>query len=133
MKITLQLPDDLYEAYERHLPKALSGQATTEDLIVAQLDRFKDVSPQDRAVVLHGKARVRLEAILSGGTISSGDDLLQKVERLASIEVGEVKVPFTPGELQNIRTYATKNRIPFEEAMKRVVYGMKEQFGLYVG
>jgi hypothetical protein len=133
MRIQLQIPDDLYEVYESFLAKALSGQATVEDLLVAQLERFKGVPPQDRAIVVCGRDRSRLEEILSGGTLRDSSDLVQKVQRLADIEIGEVRVNFVPGELQNIKHYATKNRIPVQTAIEQVVHGMKEQFGLYVG
>jgi hypothetical protein len=129
MKVTLQISDDLYEKYAERA----AGQATAEELLLAQLERFKEVSPMDRVIVVLSKERAGLEKILSGGTLRDGADLLQKVSSLASIEIGGVKVDFSPGELRNIKHFATKNRIPAQQAVEQVVHGMKEQFGLYVG
>lgn len=133
MKLTIQIPDDLYEVYAAHLSKALAGKATIEDLLAHQLERFKEVSPSDRVVVILPPERSRLEALLAGGSILDGRDLAEKVQRLADIQIGEVRVDFSPGELKNIRTFATKNRKPVQQVISDVVHGMKEQFGLYVG
>lgn len=133
MKLTLQIPDELYECYASHLEKALAGKATIEDVLAHQLEKFKDVSPSDRVVVVLPPDRSRLEALLGGGSLVTSRDLAEKVQRLADIQIGEVRVDFSPGELQNIRTYATKNRKPIQQAISDVVHGMKEQFGLYVG
>jgi hypothetical protein len=129
MKITLSLPDDLYEAYAERS----QGKASIEDLLLSQLERFREVSPMDRVVVVLPRERAALEQKLSGGMLRDGADLLRKVEALADIEIGGVKVEFTPGELRNLRTYATKNRTPVEKVLSDVVHGMKDQFGLYVG
>jgi hypothetical protein len=129
MKVTLQLPDDLYERYADRT----AGQASVEDLLLAQLERFKEVSPMDRVVVVLPKERAALEAKLSGGTLRDGADLLAKVSALADIEIGGVKVDFSPGELRNIKHFAAKNRRPVQQAIEDVVRGMKDQFGLYVG
>ena len=129
MKITLSLPDDLYEAYADRS----QGKASIEDLLLSQLERFREVSPMDRVVVVLPRERAALEQKLSGGMLRDGADLLRKVEALADIEIGGVKVEFTLGELRNLRTYATKNRVPVERVVSDVVHGMKDQFGLYVG
>lgn len=133
MRVTLQIPDELYDAYAAHLQPPLNGHASPEDLMISQLERFKTVSPQDRAVIVANRDRIRLEEILSGGTLRDSADLVKKVEGLARLEIGEVKVTFTPGELNNIKVFAAKNRIPVQRAVEQVVHGMKEQFGLYVG
>lgn len=129
MKITLSLPDDLYERYAERA----GGKVTAEELILAQLERFKEVSPMDRVLVVLPKERAALENKLGGSSLRDGQDLLSKVESLASIEIGGVKVDFSPGELRNIKTFAAKNRIPVQQAVEQTVHGMKEQFGLYVG
>lgn len=129
MKVQLSLPDDLYEKYAERA----GGQVTVEELLLAQLVRFQEVSPMDRVLVVLPRERAALEAKFSSGSLRDGADLLAKVEALAAIEIGGVKVDFTPGELRNIKTFATKNRMPAQQAVEQVVHGMKEQFGLYVG
>jgi hypothetical protein len=129
MRLTLSIPDDLYDRYADRT----GGKATVEDLLISQLERFKEVNPMDRVLVVLPKERAALEAKLSGGNLRDGADLLQKVEALAAIEIGGVKVDFSPGELRNIKTFATKNQRPVQKAIEDVVHGMKEQFGLYVG
>lgn len=129
MKVNLSLPDDLYEQYASRA----AGKASVEELLTAQLDRFKEVSPMDRVVVVLPKERAALEAKLGGGNIRDGADLLTKVAALADIEIGGVKVEFSPGELRNIKTFASKNRLAVEVAIAQTVHSMKEQFGMYIG
>ncbi len=130
VKITLQMPDGVYETYLRHADALVaSGKtASVEDLIVAQIDRFSVVAPMDRVVVVDARAREGLEKILSGGFIVSGSDLLQRVRELADLRIGGIRIDFTTRQLEQIKNYATRNRITVEDATRAIVRGMEERF-----
>jgi hypothetical protein len=131
VKVTLRIPDDLYETYLRHADSLAGrgGQGTSaEDLMVAQLERFSKVAPMDRVVVVDTRSREGLEKILPGGQLASGRDLLTKVRELADLKIGRIRVDFTTRQLEQVKNYATRNRITVEEATRAIVRGMEEQF-----
>ena len=54
------------------------------------------------------------------------------VERLADIQIQQVRVNFSPGQLNQLKVFATKNNISIEEAVRRVVVAMQDGFFDYV-
>lgn len=132
MKTTIQMTDDIYDAYT----SAAEGMAglgktlTPEEIMVDRLARFKDISPSDRVIVVDPKVRNRLEEILSGGSLKDAEDLLKKVEGLADIRIGEIRIEFTPAELRKMKHWATKgskgHKAP-EEALKDIVQDTMNQ------
>ncbi|KKN27914.1 hypothetical protein LCGC14_0859690 [marine sediment metagenome] len=130
MKVTLQIPDGLYDVYLSHAD-ALMGrgrQASVQDLIVSQLDRFQKIAPMDRIVVVDSVSREGLEVLLPGGFLSSGADILGRVRELADLEIGGIRVEFTTRQWEQIKNYATRNRKTVEESARAIVRGMEEQF-----
>ena len=135
MKTTIQMTDDVYDAYT----SAAEGMAglgkllTPEEIMVDRLTRFKDVSPEDRVIVVEPRTRGRLELILSGGTLKDSEDLLKKVEGLADIKIGEIRIDFSPGELKKIKHWADKQRKTPEGILKDIVERIKLSIFDYVG
>ncbi len=137
MRVYLQMPDEVYDAYAAQAAKLASrGSARTaspEDMMVAQLDRFQKVAPMDRVVVVDSASREGLESLLSGRSLSSGADLLRRVRDLASLEIGHIRIEFTTQQLEILKNYATRNRISPEDAARGVVRGMQDNFFDIVG
>lgn len=135
MKTTIQLPDDVYDAYT----SAAEGMAglghplSPEEIMVDRLTRFKDVSPSDRVVVVDPKVRNRLEQILGGGSLKDAEDLLQKVEGLADIQIGEIRVEFSPGELKQMKHWANRQGKAVDYIVKDIVTRIKLTIFDYVG
>lgn len=135
MKTTIQLPDDLYDAYT----SAAEGMAglgkvvTPEEIMVDRLTRFKDVAPSDRVVVVDPKVRNRLEMILSGGSLKDAEDLLKKVEDLADLKIGEIRIDFTPGEWKRMKNWANRQGKTVEFIMKDIVARIRLTIFDYVG
>ena len=132
MKLSLQIPDEVYDAYAKHSER-LAGRgnghsASPEDMMAAQLSRFAKVAPMDRVVILDSASRDALETLLSGGAIHSGADLLKRVQQLADLEIGGVRVEFTTKEWEQIRNYATRNGLTVQGAAESVVAGLHDQF-----
>lgn len=124
MDVTIRIPDDLADQYKAHGP-------TLESAMLAQLLRFRRVGPGDRAVVLSHEDRAAIESRLSSGHILSSADLRAKIEKLAALKVGEIEIPFTPSEWQELVHRATKLHIPVEKEVRRIVSKMHELFFNY--
>lgn len=124
MKLTLSLPDDLAESYER-MGERLNGGAGLPDILVAQLERFKGVHAADRVVVVDSKSRDRLEHIFSGAQLTGGEDLLSRVEALASLEIGEIKVNFTTAQWRLVKLWAQRAGRSTQEMASQLVKDIK--------
>jgi len=137
MRVSLQMPDEVYDAYARQAATLASRgsqrSASPEDMMTAQLARFAKVAPMDRIIVVDSASREALEALLSGGNITSGQDLLSRVKHLASLEIGNIRVEFTDRQFESIKNYASRNRITPEDAARGVVKGMQDNFFDIVG
>ncbi len=61
-----------------------------------------------RAIVLTDQTLVALEGILGGGSVLHERDLLQKVQRLAGISFGHIRLDLTPGQLERLDARAQR-------------------------
>jgi hypothetical protein len=86
-----------------------------------------------RAVVLSGDPLEQLESQLGGGSILNAADLEQKVARLASISFAHVRLPFTPGHLEEIASRAERLGITPEQLIERTAQKMYELFFTHLG
>lgn len=127
MKVSLQFPDDVYDSFlsQAEELQRLGQSVSPEEVIVDRLVRFRHVSPSDRVVVIDPKTRNRLEVVLSGGSLMDAADLLKKVEALADVRIGEVRLEFTPPEIKQIKRWADRNGRTAESVLKEVVDRLK--------
>lgn len=86
-----------------------------------------------RVVVLSGDPLDNLEGLLGGGSVLNGEDLQKKVERLAGISFGHVRLPFSPGQLEEIATRAERNSLTPEQMIERTARKMYELFFTHLG
>lgn len=136
MRLTISISDDLFDTYATRAAKVneRSGVVVTpEELIVTQLEKFAGIDPAERTLIIPAVERRQLEEILHGGHLQSADDLVKKVDKLARLEIGEVRLDFTPGQLSELRRYASRNRKTFEQVMQETVTAIGTQFFRYVG
>lgn len=62
-----------------------------------------------------------LEQTTGLGTTRNARDLLQAVKRLASISIGQVDIPFTPGQIEELQHRANKRGQTIAQTIKAVV------------
>lgn len=130
MRLQIQIPDSVYDAYTNRASE-MSGNGkviSPEEVIADILDRFSGVSPTDRVIVVGNTHRQRLEKLLSGGGLFDAEDLTTKVEGLASISVGDIRLEFTPGQLKQLAHFARRNGKTVEEVTKETVKRMEWMF-----
>lgn len=128
MKLQIQIPDAVYETYASYAAP-LQGRATIEEVISSQVERFAAVKATDRILVVDSKNRAALETLLNqGASINSPTDLVARVDRLARIEVGEVRVPFTASELEELSYRARNQHRPIAELVADAVANWHEGY-----
>jgi hypothetical protein len=75
---------------------------------------------------LSGAICDQLDAILGIGATQTPEKLLAAVDRLARIEIGEIKIDFTPGQLEEISRRAKKRGWTVAQGIKSVVDRIRE-------
>lgn len=69
----------------------------------------------------------RLEDRLGLGSCASGLSLLQAIERLAKISVGQVEIPFTTGQLEELAYRAEKNGRTLRQEVESVIKRLESE------
>lgn len=128
MRVQIQISDDVYDLYLSYATR-LSGKVAVEDILRAQLEQFAKVCPTDRIIVVDARNRASLEQLLpSGGSLRDAADLVDRVDRLARIDVGEVRVPFTPPELAELALRARRQNRPIQRLVEEAVASFHERY-----
>jgi hypothetical protein len=68
-----------------------------------------------------------LEAVTGLGSTRTPQHLLAAVERLASIKIGDIRLPFTPGQLAELQHRAAKRGHSVEAEMRAVVARIEDE------
>lgn len=61
------------------------------------------------------------------GTTRNVTELLKAVDRLARVAIGDVKIPFTPGQLEEIKHRALKRGLSLQQEIQRIVDRIKDE------
>lgn len=69
----------------------------------------------------------QIEEVTGIGTTRSAADLLKAIERLATIAVGDIRIPFTPGQLAELSHRAMKRGHTVEQEMKQAVARIEDE------
>ena len=128
MRVTIDLPDDLYQA--------LAKQATTKKVLDVN-KRIKEILAEfhtvavkgDRFVILKGKPRLDIERVLES-TVHSGEELAIKVKNMSTVKVGDIACDFNETEQRQIQAQAEFWGEPPAAYVKRVA---KEAFQVALG
>lgn len=68
-----------------------------------------------------------IEATTGVGTTRSAVTLQKAIQRLATIQIGEITIPFTPGQLEEIKHRAAKRGWPVVQELQRIVDRIKDE------
>ena len=69
----------------------------------------------------------RLEAFLGVSVPLTPEGLLRAVERLTAVHLGDVRIPFTPGQLAELNHRAQKRGRTLEQEMRAVVARLQDE------
>lgn len=117
MKVEIQISDELFARYE--LQSRARGISVKREL-QERLEKFIDAPATDRVVLVRGHIRNEFEKLLNC-SLSDDVDLLARVNRLASLSIGEHRLEFTPGQLAELKIRADKNGREFLDELKIAV------------
>lgn len=99
MILNITLPDELFARYADRDPK------NPRKAIERALEKFVDVHPDDRLLLVPKNVRQELEKLI-GKPIESWDKFLSFFKDALSIKAGEVSVPLTEGQIKRLKTQA---------------------------
>lgn len=121
MKLTLTIPDDVFEAYVKQ-----AGRATFEELVVNDLTWASATPAKDRWLLLTPADRRLLEQALGGLPVADFDHLITRLRNLAGVRLGkEQRFSFTPAQLAEIHRRAARlghdPEIEVEDMYKQIV------------
>jgi hypothetical protein len=68
-----------------------------------------------------------LEDTLGLGATRTPDTLLKAIDRLGTIKIGDIRIPFTPGQLSELQHRASKRGRTVEAEMRAVVARIEEE------
>jgi hypothetical protein len=88
-------------------------------------DRYQII--ESGSVSISAATCVLLENTLGIGATQSTERLLAAVERLATIKIGEIRIDFTPGQLEEIALRAKKRNQTVQQAMQAVIDRIREE------
>lgn len=112
--------------------------AAKGDWLIYQGDTLLDVSTtrdlltrydvlQDRRLVLDQESCESLERTTGIGSTRNTEELIKSVERLASIHIGDVRIAFTPGQLEELTHRAHKRGFMIGQEIERIVDRIRDE------
>ncbi len=97
--LSITLLDKTFETYAKYSP------ASPAKGIEAQLERFKTISPKERALVFSSEERGEIEK-LYGMPIEKAADLIKWLKKLQEVQVGGLTLPLTEGQVKRLESNA---------------------------
>lgn len=88
-------------------------------------DRY-EIVPQG-VLILSAVERAQIDQVAGLGSTRTGADLVKAIDRLAHIEIGTVKIGFTPGQLEEITHRASKRGYSVEQELRRIIDRIKDE------
>lgn len=99
--VTLSIRDETQRMYVEHAP------TNPNKAMAEQLEKYKELSPKDKGLVLTATERGTLEG-LYGGSLENGAALVAWVEKLKSVTLEETRLRLTDGQRKRLESEAYK-------------------------
>ncbi len=122
MKLTIQLDDDVCEAYTARLRPT----QTLEQALVLQLTHFVACDPRDRTIILSAEERQQLERLTTQLPLKNAAALIEAVSALAELKIGRIRLRWTPKQLSELKSRAERWRMPIDAYLEQVVTQIAE-------
>lgn len=125
MRIIIDLHDDLAASYQK---EADARTLPLESVIEGRLGAATRLDPRSRYVIVDQPVLGQLETRLGGGHLQDTGDLLDKVSRLAVIKFGEIELPLTPGQYEELAWKAQKQGRTLDQMLQIAYEKFAEDF-----
>jgi hypothetical protein len=120
----LTLPDDVGDLLE---DLAQQAHTSVDDLVQGLLARTIHVPLRDRAVILYGESRERLEQV-AGRPLQTPADVVQLVDRLAALDFGHIRLTLTTKHLEELARRAEKRGVSVPDLVAEIAAELEPQF-----
>jgi hypothetical protein len=121
-QVTLTIPDDVATEYKA----GAIPNHSLEQTLSAQLIRFRAVRPFDKFLMVPPAAREALEKLTTQLPITTAEALVAAVRSLAGVEIGHIRLDFTPSQLRELKTKADRWRMTPEQYVEGTVRRLLE-------
>jgi hypothetical protein len=95
--------------------------------VVLELEQSARHEAPPASLVLDAQTCRQLDDILGLGATLSATHLVKAVDRLGSMRIGDIRIPFTPGQLAELQHRAQKRGRTVEAEMRAVVARIEEE------
>lgn len=103
----LQIDDELALLYQE---EAAERGLDLKDVLADRLTRAVNLDPRSRHLTIADRQLARVEEILGGGMLGSGEDLVNRVGRLARIRFGDHEIKLSAAQMLELVHRAGVNR-----------------------
>lgn len=124
MRVKIELPDDLWEHYQR---EAGRKKKAPEKLLVEILERYQACTSDDRFVLLTPEQTRVLEEALERH-FTQPEQLVDLVVSLARIRIGDIRVEATPAQLRELAEKAKRQGKPPEQVVQETYQAIARSF-----
>lgn len=122
MKISLHLPDELFEHYVK-----VWGIPNCYNKMKEAVAAMKDMKQHDRYLIICGDVRRDIEATFQT-TLDTPDKLAKLVKNLNSVKIEDVEMRFTPDELARIDMQASFHGRDRDTYIREMITEIKDRF-----
>lgn len=107
---------------------AYDNGVTVDVLSPTEFERQYIPVAEASGIHLSEESLVRLGKVLRLGATHSEAELVQSVESLASVAIGEVKVQWSPGQIAELKRRADRRNLPYATYVRRIVDHILQEF-----
>lgn len=120
-----RLPDDTAETYRQ---EANERAMPVVAVLIERLEHAQALDPRNPFLIIEGRNRERLEAILGRLPIRDVETLIERTRRLASVKFGDHEIELTPGQMEELKWRAVKQGKSVEEMIRLAAERFQEVF-----
>lgn len=121
----VQLDDAVCARYQAH---AEAARIPLQKLLERQLARFASTPITQQVLALSGEQLQAIDQLLGIGSTTSPDALLTAIRAYAGITIGDVRLDFSPAQLDEIALRAHKQGKAPEDIVRDIVNQMAHNF-----
>lgn len=123
---TIELPDGSKHAVQKGDWLISRGQTLVDWARMFALDeRYEYVQSGELKIPVH--LAKEIERSVGIGATRDAATLVKAIERVAAIEIGRVRIDFTPGQLEELKARAVKRGRTVQQELEAVVSRIKDE------
>lgn len=123
--VLVQLDDRLIARYHAH---AEAAHIPLEKLLARQLARFADTPITQRVLALTGEPLEQIDQLLGLGATATPEALLAAIRAFAGITIGDIRLAFSPAQLDEISHRAAKQGRTPQAVVEDIVAQLESNF-----